>query len=101
MKRAVVACLLSALQAFANALRHWAEEDTIAPPLLLPPTELGGPFLEFSSWSEVSEMCGDSRVWAGLHFEVGASVCECVGIKMANFSHPIFLPFPLLRFFCG
>lgn len=45
----------------------WAGTDTIDPPLEQPEED---PLLTFASWSEISEMCGDSRVWAGLHFEV-------------------------------
>lgn len=59
-------------QLYANTLEVWAGTDTIDPPLQFPPPEFGGPVLEFSAWSEVSKMCGDSRVWGGLHFEVSA-----------------------------
>ncbi len=52
-----------------SALQNWAREgDTIEPPISFPPG-VDPPILTFSSWSEVSQMCGDSRVWAGLHFE--------------------------------
>eukprot|EP00752_Nemacystus_decipiens_P014976 g13334.t1 len=68
--------------AFASALRVWAGTDTIDPPLEQPEDD---PLLTFSSWSEISEMCGDSRVWAGLHFEesVPAGVELCGGDEMA------------------
>lgn len=36
-----------------------------------PPVE-AGPFT-FTSWSEISQVCGDSRVWGGMHFEVRAT----------------------------
>ncbi|CAB1104024.1 CPO-like [Ectocarpus sp. CCAP 1310/34] len=66
-------------EGFASALRLWAGNDIIDPPIGFPPPEFGGPILEFSSWTEISQMCGDSRVWAGLHFEeavpAGAELC--------------------------
>ena len=55
---------------FVSALKLWAGADAIDPPLDFPPPEFGGPILTFGSWSEISQMCGDTRVWAGLHFEV-------------------------------
>lgn len=62
-------------QAYAEQIRQWLDgEDEVDPPLQFPPPELGPvlgpPVLEFSSWSEISEMCGDSRYWGGMHFEV-------------------------------
>eukprot|EP00903_Cladosiphon_okamuranus_P012376 g11599.t1 len=66
-------------EAFVSALKLWAESDTIDPPLEFPPPEFGVPILSFSSWSEVSQTCGDSRVWGGMHFEgsvpAGAKLC--------------------------
>ncbi|CAM9150528.1 unnamed protein product [Ectocarpus sp. 8 AP-2014] len=76
-------------EGFASALRLWAGNDTIDPPIGFPPPEFGGPILEFSSWTEVSQMCGDSRVWAGLHFEeavpAGAELCggEEIAVSIA------------------
>eukprot|EP00752_Nemacystus_decipiens_P007406 g6624.t1 len=72
-------------EAFASALKVWAGADEIDPPLEFPPPEFGGPVLTFTSWSEMSQMCGDSRVWAGLHFEgaVPAGVDLCGGDEMA------------------
>ncbi|CAM9270140.1 unnamed protein product [Ectocarpus sp. 6 AP-2014] len=69
-------------EAFASALRVWAGTDTIDPPLGQPEED---PLVTFASWSEISEMCGDSRVWAGLHFEesVPAGVELCGGDEMA------------------
>ncbi|CAM9889716.1 unnamed protein product, partial [Ectocarpus sp. 6 AP-2014] len=65
-------------EGFASALRLWAGTiRSILQSGSLP--EFGGPILEFSSWTEVSQMCGDTRVWAGLHFEeavpAGAELC--------------------------
>eukprot|EP00903_Cladosiphon_okamuranus_P012371 g11596.t1 len=73
-------------EAFVSALRVWAETDTIEPPLEFPPPEFGGPLLSFTSWAEVSQLCGDTRVWAGLHFEgaVPAGVELCGGDEMAH-----------------
>lgn len=34
-----------------------------------------GQHLSFDSWSEVSQICGDSRVWGGMHFEVTTRHC--------------------------
>eukprot|EP00752_Nemacystus_decipiens_P012197 g10813.t1 len=73
-------------EAFASALQVWAGTDTIDPPLEFPPPEFGGPVLTFTSWSEMSQMCGNTRVWAGLHFEeaVPAGVELCGGDDMAH-----------------
>jgi len=77
VKRALLV-LVRHVKAFASALKYWAPEgDEIDPPVGFPPVPPGGledPILTFKSWSEVSQMCGDSRVWAGLHFEVSNSV---------------------------
>ena len=61
-------------QGFVSALKYWAGADPFDPPIEFPPPEFGGPILTFTSWSEVSQMCGDSRVWAGLHFEVNTTL---------------------------
>ncbi len=62
----------TASQAFAQALIHFTGQDAIDPPIVFPaPT---APVVTFSSWSEMSHMCGDSRVWGGLHFEVSVAV---------------------------
>ena len=59
-------------------MREWLDgEDEINPPIQFPPPEFGGPVVTFSSWSEVSGMCGDSRVWGGLHFEVNEESFAC------------------------
>lgn len=58
-------------QAYAEQIRFWLDgEDEIDPPIQFPPPEYGGPIVTFSRWSEVSAMCGDSRLWGGMHFEV-------------------------------
>lgn len=52
-------------------IRDWLDgEDEIDPPIQFPPPEFGGPVVTFSRWSELSGMCGGSRVWGGMHFEV-------------------------------
>eukprot|EP00752_Nemacystus_decipiens_P008074 g7217.t1 len=71
------ACLC---EAFTEQIRFWLDgRDEIEPPLQFPPPELGGPVVVFSRWSEISEMCGQSRVWGGMHFEgavpAGAELC--------------------------
>lgn len=48
---------------FADQVQEFFGSDEINPPVAL------GPF-SFSSWSEVSQICGDSRVWGGMHFKV-------------------------------
>lgn len=55
--------MLNGFQVFAEQLQLHFDSDGINPPLEL------GPF-SFSSWSEISQVCGDSRVWGGMHFEV-------------------------------
>lgn len=59
-------------QAYAEQLKDWRDgADVIDPPIQFPPPGSGAPLsLEFSSWSAISEMCGDSRYWGGMHFEV-------------------------------
>ncbi|CAM9184717.1 unnamed protein product, partial [Laminaria digitata] len=57
------ACLC---QAFTEQVALGVGADDISPSLEL------GPF-SFSSWSEVSHVCGDSRVWGGMHFEVSST----------------------------
>ncbi|CAM9509280.1 unnamed protein product, partial [Scytosiphon promiscuus] len=74
-------------EAYVEQIREWLDgEDEIDPPIQFPPPELGTPVLEFSSWSEISEMCGDSRYWGGMHFEraVPAGVELCGGDDMAR-----------------
>jgi hypothetical protein len=44
--------------------------------------------LEYSSWSEISEVCGRSRLDGGMHFDAsvpaGAKLCREVGVKTAE-----------------
>ena len=51
------------IQVFAEQVELFLGSDEISPPLEL------GPFT-FTSWSEISQVCGDSRVWGGMHFKV-------------------------------
>ena len=44
-------------------VQEYFGSDVISPPLEL------GPF-KYASWSEISDACGDSRLWGGLHFKV-------------------------------
>lgn len=69
-------------------MREWLDgEDEINPPIQFPPPEFGGPVVTFSSWSEVSGMCGDSRVWGGLHFEVNEESFACAqGLEFASWT---------------
>ncbi|CAN0194683.1 unnamed protein product [Scytosiphon promiscuus] len=67
-------------EVYAEQLKDWLDgEDEFDPPVQFPPPELAPPVLEFSSWSAVSEMCGESRYWGGMHFEgavpAGAELC--------------------------
>ena len=62
-------------QAFAQQVGNFFGDDTIDPALQFPPGPLPPGFnasLEFDSWSEVSQVCGDSRVWGGMHFAVSS-----------------------------
>lgn len=47
--------------------------DIIDPPLEFPIGE--DVVAEFSRWSEISDMCGDSRLWGGMHFYVSHLRC--------------------------
>eukprot|EP00752_Nemacystus_decipiens_P017791 g15951.t1 len=73
-------------EAFVGAMKLWTGTDDLDPPLEYPAPELGEPMLTFTSWSEISEMCGESRLWAGLHFEgaIPAGVELCGGDRMAK-----------------
>eukprot|EP00904_Undaria_pinnatifida_P002795 jgi/Undpi1/12516/HiC_scaffold_6.g02185.m1 len=59
-------------QVFAEQVQDQLGSDEIDPPLEL------GPF-KYGSWSEISQVCGDSRVWGGMHFKdavpAGADLC--------------------------
>ena len=54
------------LQVFAEQVVNYVGADDIVPSLESSP-------FNFTSWSEVSQVCGDSRVWGGMHFEVSPS----------------------------
>lgn len=51
------------LQVFAEQVEFFVSSDEIVPDLQLND-------FSFSSWSEISQVCGDSRVWGGMHFQV-------------------------------
>lgn len=55
------------LQVFAEQVQNFVGADEIVPDLQLGPMF---PLFKFSSWSHISQVCGDSRVWGGMHFEV-------------------------------
>ena len=65
---------LAIFQAFARQIENFLGDDTIEPALQFPPGPpppgFDAPPLEFASWSEISEVCGDSRAWGGMHFAV-------------------------------
>ncbi|CAM9482619.1 unnamed protein product [Ectocarpus fasciculatus] len=79
------ACLC---EAFARQIKNFFGTDEIDPPLQFPPGAPPAGFtsapLEFSSWSEIAEVCGDSRVWGGMHFRdsvpAGAELCGSQGM---------------------
>ncbi|CAM9971879.1 unnamed protein product, partial [Ascophyllum nodosum] len=52
---------------YAEQIMHFLGTDEIDPPLQTGPPLTAVP-MEFSSWSEISETCADSRVWGGMHF---------------------------------
>ncbi|CAM9706452.1 unnamed protein product, partial [Scytosiphon promiscuus] len=87
------ACLC---EAFARQVENFLGSDVIEPALQFPPGDppagFDSPPLEFSTWSEVSEVCGDSRFWGGLHFEeaVTGGVELCGGDDMAKSIHDSF-----------
>ncbi|CAM9870915.1 unnamed protein product [Ectocarpus fasciculatus] len=86
------ACLC---EAFAQQVGNFFGDDTIDPALQFPPGPLPPGFnasLEFDSWSEVSQVCGDSRVWGGMHFAgaVPAGAELCGGDHMAKSIHDSF-----------
>ncbi|CAN0141131.1 unnamed protein product, partial [Discosporangium mesarthrocarpum] len=78
-------------QVFAEVLQHSSGEDDISPPLqftaatkgslrsepgITPATDV---VFTYKKWSEIAEMCGQSRLWGGMHFEesvpAGAELC--------------------------
>lgn len=44
----------------------------------------------FASWSEWVMVCGDSRVWGGLHFEAAVPAGREIGAKVAAIGHTNF-----------
>lgn len=47
--------------------------DVMDPPLVYP---IGtNVTAEFNSWSEVFDMCSNSRLWGGMHFYVSDPMC--------------------------
>ncbi|CAN0096425.1 unnamed protein product [Ectocarpus sp. 4 AP-2014] len=86
------ACLC---EGFARQVENFLGDDKIEPALQFPP---GPPpaglnaSLEFASSSEISQVCGDSRVWGGMHFAgavlAGAELCG--GEDMAKSIHDSF-----------
>ncbi|CAM9235018.1 unnamed protein product [Laminaria digitata] len=50
-------------QVFAEQVVNFTGTDEISPPLMFAS-------FSFTSWSEISQVCGDSRVWGGMHFAV-------------------------------
>ena len=72
----VTAFPLACPQVFARQVENFLGSDVIDPVLQFPPGTppdgFDAPPLEFDSWSEISEVCGDSRIWGGLHFAVSS-----------------------------
>lgn len=67
------------MQLWAEQLERYTGSDTIDPPLEFSIADDVN--ATFSAWSEVSEVCGDSRLWGGMHFPVsGPSVASRVYI---------------------
>ncbi|CAM9420198.1 unnamed protein product [Ectocarpus fasciculatus] len=87
------ACLC---EAFARQIENFLGDDTIEPALQFPPGPpppgFDAPPLEFASWSEISEVCGDSRAWGGMHFAgaVPAGAELCGSTDMAQSIHDSF-----------
>ncbi|CAH0991167.1 hypothetical protein SIN8267_01269 [Sinobacterium norvegicum] len=40
--------------------------------------------LEFDSWSDLEQKCGDSRVWSGVHFPASVPAGQRIGSKIAK-----------------
>ncbi|CAM9971686.1 unnamed protein product [Ascophyllum nodosum] len=59
-------------QAFAEQVAHFLGSDKIEGSLDATELELEE-LNEFSSWSEISEVCANSRVWGGMHFADAAT----------------------------
>ncbi|CAM9338597.1 unnamed protein product [Ectocarpus sp. 8 AP-2014] len=84
------ACLC---ELFARQVENFLGDDKIEPPLQFPPGPpppgFDEPPLVFSSWSEISQVCGDSRVWGGVNFAgaVPAGAELCGGMDMAMSIH--------------
>lgn len=66
---------------YAEQIAYFLGEDEIDPPLQVGPPLTAGP-MEFHSWSEISQICGDSRAWGGMHF----AVSQVYDSKFAMFS---------------
>lgn len=65
------ACFWTTPKLYAEQVAMFLGADEIDPPL-----ELDA--FEFSSWSEISQVCGNSRVWGGLHFAVSLRRCAFI-----------------------
>lgn len=63
------------LQAFAIQVENILGTDVVEPALEFPlPPGSDAPPLAFSLWSDLAQMCSDSRVLGGMHFEASLSV---------------------------
>ncbi|CAN0217950.1 unnamed protein product, partial [Scytosiphon promiscuus] len=80
-------------EVFARQIKNFLGSDVIEPALEFPPGDpppgFDAPPLQFSTWSEISEVCGNSRFWGGMHFEeaVTAGMELCTGDDMAKSIH--------------
>lgn len=69
---------------FSDQMRTYTGHDSIEPPLEFPVSDTVT--AEFGSWSEVAQICGESRVWGGMHFAVSVHMFALVGVGLSTFS---------------
>lgn len=55
-------------QVWAEQIEVYTGKDDLDPPLEFAISDTVT--VKFGSWSEMSEICGDSRLWGGMHFAV-------------------------------
>ncbi|GAB2877494.1 vanadium-dependent haloperoxidase [Microbulbifer echini] len=57
-------------------------------PGITPQTDL---YLNFPTWSSFEEDCGNSRVWAGVHFEPSVPAGQAIGHQIAHRAYQFYL----------
>ena len=66
-------------------VRTWTQFSSAVEPLSTPSQDIS---YSFSSFSEAAEICGQSRLWGGMHFtksiEAGQELCKNIGQRAAN-----------------